>query len=803
MNGKIISSIPVENNISYRVEIYEDEGFKHLVGEANVIGSISFSRERQYLNKTMIKRYAKSVANRRGPNYPWFISDELAQLHGITTELPPGFTLDMKPSIIGKRPAAAAGSSSSKQHHSGQNSIEEYFLNSSTGFLAEERSVSPPPPQFNFPCDDAIVPSELIDPELKYPELVKINQFIPNSKNLSRSLSIWSFCQTFSSQLKLSPFSYDDWEEALTCTDPLIDSNPIIEETFLALLSTLMKDRRNLSKGAFADKLKSAVLTFKPDENVSDDANVDEGNNLVENNTDSNTINTKTTATADADDGPEIIISSDEEEEEELFVKRSRKSSTTKAIDNAKKQKSLLLPSVDLRKHRWYESKAMEYWHFVLGSFFHEVIDMISLFAAEEKAKEEEGSEESESESSENESEISQDDSEYEAGKSGGDSDGDAVEVTEETDGPSTSAALSIKLKQLNSVESPLELMQNFIKIYEPIVEELTSKGSKEMFTTYLNLALSSKLALLEFLIHNHHDRETFKAFVEDCLERQADARRYRKEVEVETREVVGEVERIEAQVLRLKEENTKITERLEADESDIDMSDSESDDGEDAKGDDDGTAATRTTDSENQKPLEPLSEKERDELVEKRVSNKKEISSLNATLRKIRPEATALQRKSDVANRDLRKCSSFRTFPLGTDRHNREYWWFGEFVNPLGRILIFDPFKGEWQGAIDSEEKFGLLMEWLNPLGIREAKLKANLMEIEEDIKTFLAERDLPEKFTLTESAPAETTANSDSEEVDFDAFRRGRGRPPKGSISSTNQFPSKRSFQKYKNSM
>ena len=61
MNGKIISSSPHENDVVYRVEIFEDEACTLLCGEANIIGSGSFSRERQYLNKAMIKRYGKSV----------------------------------------------------------------------------------------------------------------------------------------------------------------------------------------------------------------------------------------------------------------------------------------------------------------------------------------------------------------------------------------------------------------------------------------------------------------------------------------------------------------------------------------------------------------------------------------------------------------------------------------------------------------------------------------------------------------------------------------------------------------------
>lgn len=800
MNGKIISSVPVENDTSYRVEIYEDDSFLDLVGEANVIGCGSFSRDRQYMNKTVIKRYAKSVANRRGVNFPWFISDELAQKYGITTELPIGISEDMKP-VFGKR---GGHSASTNQKGSNQASIDEFFYNSSSGFLAEERSVSPPP-QFTFPCDDAVVPVELIDQDLKFPNLIPVNQFISDSGMLSRSLTIWSFCQTFSTQLKLTPFSYDDWEEAMSCWDEKIDSNPIVEETFLALLATLMKDRRNLTKGAYADKLKASVLTFKseqPDNNYIDSN---------ENNLNSETKSSESSDTsADADNVPEILIGSDSEndenesseEESAAFVKRSLK--TKGGANESKKVKSMLLPSIDLRKHRWYETRAMEYWHFVLGSCYLEVIDMISQFIAEEEAKEEssEGSDESE-ESSENELGVETDvnDSAYED-----EADDDKDESEESEKSVEEGAIPKESVKQLVDVESPLDILKSFIRIYEPIVEELTARGSKEMFASYLNLSLDKKFALLEFLVHSHYDRDTFKAFVEECLERQADSRKTRKEAEIEARQALEELEKLEAKVSSLKEENLKITERLEAEESEIEMSDGDENDNANNDDNDDNddkrdNSTNDPSDKSEKVPFEPLSEKERDELVEKRTINKKEINSLNATLRKLRPETTAFQRRSEAASKDLRKCSSFRTAPLGSDRHGREFWWFGEFVSPLGRILVCDR-EGAWMGAIDCEEGFQELLEWLNPLGIREAKLKANLLELETDIRDHLQARDLPpEKIIKAASVVDGTTAVDDeSEEVDFEAFRRGRGRPPKG---STPALPPKRPFQKYKNTL
>lgn len=771
MNGKIISSTqrPDTNELSYRVEIFEDEGCSELVGEANVIGSSSFSRDRQFMTKTMIKRYAKSVANRRGPSFPWFIPDDLAKKYGITTDLPTGITADMKPT---PHSAKVRGSSSMKIPPDNQMSIDEYFLNSNPGFLADERSVSPPPPQFTFPCDDAVVPIELIDSELSYPELVPMNQFISSDSDdnlLSRSLSVWSFCQNFSSQLKLSPFPYDDWEEALTCMDPLlVDSNPIIEETFLALLFGFMKDRRNLTKAAYSDRLKSVVLTFKPEPRKDEqDEAKDNAEEVVDDKME-----------VDSAEDVEITISSDEDEES-TFVKRPRKSNDK---DQGKKAKFLLLPSIDLKKHRWYENRALEYWHFVLGSFLLEVIEMIEICIDDENVKaeaaaareREEAMESSSDESNKSDVDVG-DDSEYEEGKST--SGNDEMDVDESSDEGSP----PVKVKQFTSGTPVLEVLETFVSVYAPIVERLTGRGSKEMFTTYLSLSLSDKMALLDFLVHSHYDREPFKASVEDSLERQGESRRLRKEIELELKSAQKELEDLEESVQKLKDLNVEITEKLEAEESDIELSEAEVDKAEEVK-----------------VAFVPLTDEERDELINVRAGNKKEISTLNASCRRIRPEVTALQRKFDAASRDLRKCSSYRTISLGSDRQFREYWWFGEFLSPLCRLLIFDPMTKKWLGCIDSPAAFSAFMDWLNPLGIREAKLKTALLEIEEDLSSSLEARDLPIEKVAT--IPSNATED-DEEEIDFEAFKKTRGRPAKGSTS--NNTPLKRPFQRYKNTL
>ena len=113
-----------------------------LVGEANIIDPGSFYVNVNKSIRPRIKRYGR-VANRRGPNFPWFISDELGSTLRINIELPMGNLLeDMKPQLNKKQ---------QQQNVQRQPPIDEYFVNSSAGFLADERLGFPTTSSIYFP----------------------------------------------------------------------------------------------------------------------------------------------------------------------------------------------------------------------------------------------------------------------------------------------------------------------------------------------------------------------------------------------------------------------------------------------------------------------------------------------------------------------------------------------------------------------------------------------------------------------------------------------------------------------------
>lgn len=753
------------------MEIYEDEQCQELLGEANVIGASSFTRERININRAMIKRYIRSVAMRKGPTLPWFIPDPVARQYGISTTLPQGITPDMKPLVdadgnfIVKQVLPNGNAFMTAAKPGEQMQIHEFFGGGNAQPEAD------PLPQFNFPCDDAQVPVELIDPELKYPDLKPVDQFIKDSKLLTRSLEIWSFLQTFSEQLALSPFSYDDWEEAICCTDPAITKNPLLEETMLALLSTLMKDRRNLTKGAYSERIKQLVSSFPIPA-----LNANEADNSSANEISYASSASESSASLKE---PEIVIYSDEGSDSDdnvPFYKRTRQSSITTS--------KVLLPAIDLRKHRWYETKAMDQWHFVLVSSFLEMIEMLEAEIEAEELKVQEAEEEEAEKQNEEQTSEETGDEVYVDSCHEMDIDDDVKESkpTNPNEDSQASPQTAQQNPKIQESERLISTMLAFKDAYSPIIDELLDEGSRHLFTRFLDLSLSHKFALLEFLIHVHYDREAFTAYVEDCLERQPELRRQKREVEYEFQELEKAVEELESRVAVLKAENAEIVDRL-AEDDEIELS-----------SEDESENESESEESEEKKaapPTEPLTAKGRAELAEKRAANRKEINSLNANLRRVRPEYTGLKRKLDHFSTDLRQASSFRVTPLGEDRNGRVYWWFGDFARPMSRILVESAAEQRWLGAIDSEAGFDQLMAWLNALGIREAKLKSNLMDVEADLRRFLEERDDP-------NAVVEPAEEADEEEV-VSKGKRGRGRP-KGSVGRRN---TDRPFQKYRNNM
>lgn len=768
MNGRVISSAPVAHlsELSYRVEIYQGEPGSELMGEANVIGSASFSRDKQTLNRSMIKRYLRCVASRRGVNYPWFIPDELANEYGINTALPPGVTADQRPS---------APTSATHKKPSSQLAIDDFFMTAETdsGSFEEHQPSSQPLLQFQFPCDDAMVPTEFVDPELTRPECGVIDQFISSSPVITRSLAVWTFCQSFSTLLRLSPFSYDDWEEAFACVDPTVEDNPIIKETFLALLSGPMKDRRSLSKAIFADKLKACIVTFNVETlrvgNAADAQAGLAGQDVPV---------VDRILISDGDDREHsILLSDNDEEDENTFVKRSRRQPVAPKINQ--------LPTMDLRRLRWYENKAAEHWQCVLASFYLEALDLMGQFIETELAT---YASEAESDSHETESNVKEmqvDTAPVDIGQSASSETADDAAMMD--------VSQTLTREQRIAQNHPLQAMQAFCAFYTPIVDRLTAKGSKELTRTFLGLEAAERLALFEFLVHFHFDRDTFRSFVEECLESQGELRRERRELETELADVNEQVSDIERQIEALKETNTDIGARLDASEdpeSDIALS----------TGEEDEDDAVSSIPAAKQVEHIPLTDEERQELLTIRTANRKEIASLNAVLRRLRPDATALQRRTDQVFRELRRVSSYRTVPLGSDRGRICYWWLGDFVHPMGRILMANEADGTWLGCYDTTEQLDQLMAWLNPLGIREAKLKAALMEVEADLRVALKPRDLPEHLRPPELASVNDALDDIfDDETDVAPVKRGRGRPRIVNKSASEQRP----FQRYKNTL
>lgn len=242
--------------------------------------------------------------------------------------------------------------------------------------------------------------------------------------------------------------------------------------------------------------------------------------------------------------------------------------------------------------------------------------------------------------------------------------------------------------------------------LYARIYPMLAALGATK--AAVLGLSCQRKTLVVELLCQVLLQIRACCAFVEDEVEKVLDARKRLRHVHVEQNKVGRDVEELEATAGELREQG-------------------------DAKG------AKRT---------------------EMRV-------------RHLKQEEGSLFRKSEACNREIRKHGAVRIHALGRDRDWRTYWWLDAHTlvshveAGCGRVFVEDT-RGEWH-YYDEPAQVAQLLEWLNPLGIREAMLKARLLESGGHIEATLRKWERPEE------------GGSGEEESDEVPVVRRRGRRPK----------------------
>lgn len=184
-----------------------------------------------------------------------------------------------------------------------------------------------------------------------------------------------------------------------------------------------------------------------------------------------------------------------------------------------------------------------------------------------------------------------------------------------------------------------------------------------------------------------------------------------------------------------------------------------------------------------------------------------KEVKKLEAAVRKLVSQQESLAKRSESYLKEARKCSAFRTATLGLDRSKLRYWWLDNHLvttpSEVGSnlVLLEDPMTRSWS-YYDDIEHVKLMMSSLNLKGIREAQLHAKVSQIIDliHLRTFTDKVSVSVAEEFPE--PVEEGSSSSEEEMIVVPRRRGRGRPPmKRSKTDSSSIADLPSFLRYKN--
>ncbi|KAI9486439.1 MAG: ATP-utilizing chromatin assembly and remodelling N-terminal-domain-containing protein [Benjaminiella poitrasii] len=253
-----------EDNEYYKVKVISLKGFVKK-DTIKIVPGNKLRRERYAFSKNLLKKFIKEYTEK--DTYigaPWVVRDDIAKRFGISTRLPSDLQAakDLAYSKSKKRrneaaaAVAAATAAAVKANSTGGEAkpitIDARKIESTLKYPIEDLNV---PIYRRHP--DGVGPIVDMTPGTKGVNTTAENptggmplrpqptnqSAIPND-SFGRFLMVWSFLSVFSQPLKLSPFSLDDFENALLHHGP----SSIITESHVALLNAIIKQRDRLKK---------------------------------------------------------------------------------------------------------------------------------------------------------------------------------------------------------------------------------------------------------------------------------------------------------------------------------------------------------------------------------------------------------------------------------------------------------------------------------------------------------------------------------------------------------------------------
>nr|GEY48930.1 DDT domain-containing protein [Tanacetum cinerariifolium] len=187
------------------------------VTENAVVSGEDLIKKKLPFGRDVLKAFIKESTCRRSP---WVLHDKLALKYGISTILPEELRSDVSP----KRKL----SKKDKEANNGERKRKKQKDD------ADKEDDVP----IKYPIDDLKVKPAADDPVFT-PRPPPTRNFNVPAECVGDALMVWDFCSSYSKLLNLSPFSLDDFENALCYKESNI---VLIVESHAALLRLLIKD---------------------------------------------------------------------------------------------------------------------------------------------------------------------------------------------------------------------------------------------------------------------------------------------------------------------------------------------------------------------------------------------------------------------------------------------------------------------------------------------------------------------------------------------------------------------------------
>ncbi|CAJ2676758.1 unnamed protein product [Trifolium pratense] len=214
----------------YRYEVAWLDKNKN-ISEKTEVNAEDLVQKKPLFSRNILKSFIRESTYR---NAPWVLHDKLAQKHGISTDVPAelrGKVFLKNGLIICSKKRNNEESMEEADKHK-RKKLDGTLVNCSSQENGEYKDIP-----VKYPIDDLLVKPGPDDPVFTDRPSPSRDFNVP-MHCVGDLLMVWDFCTSFGKQLNLSPYSLEDFENAI-CNK---DSNVLLVESHAALFRVLIDD---------------------------------------------------------------------------------------------------------------------------------------------------------------------------------------------------------------------------------------------------------------------------------------------------------------------------------------------------------------------------------------------------------------------------------------------------------------------------------------------------------------------------------------------------------------------------------